>query len=155
MVEEQGIESINARDLAKNANISTKPIYRIYTSLDDLKNDVNEIIKKDYSWLGDVEAECKQILNNRKLLIQNKTAASKLASLYSLIFDFEKQLALLNNRLSLTRWLEDVKLQITRNMELNDNEINELVGVLIFHRRTVNNGALKLYSEYQKLITAK
>ena len=116
---------------------------------------INEIIKKDYSWLGDVEAECKQILNNRKLLIQNKTAASKLASLYSLIFDFEKQLALLNNRLSLTRWLEDVKLQITRNMELNDNEINELVGVLIFHRRTVNNGALKLYSEYQKLITAK
>ena len=48
MVEEQGIESINARDLAKNANISTKPIYRIYTSLDELKNDVNEIIKKEY-----------------------------------------------------------------------------------------------------------
>jgi len=48
MVEEKGIESINARDLAKNANISTKPIYRIYTSLDDLKNDVNEIIKKEY-----------------------------------------------------------------------------------------------------------
>lgn len=48
MVEEQGIESINARDLAKNANISTKPIYRIYTSLDELKNDINEIIKKEY-----------------------------------------------------------------------------------------------------------
>ncbi len=33
MVEENGIESINARSLAKAAGISTKPIYRIYTSL--------------------------------------------------------------------------------------------------------------------------
>jgi len=48
MVEENGIESINARDLAKNANISTKPIYRLYTSLDDLIIDVNDIIKKEY-----------------------------------------------------------------------------------------------------------
>jgi len=48
MVEKYGIDSINARDLAKEAGISTKPIYRIYTSLDDLKTDVNEIIKKEY-----------------------------------------------------------------------------------------------------------
>lgn len=48
MVEEDGIESINARDLAKRAGISTKPIYRIYNSLDDLKSDVNDIIKKIY-----------------------------------------------------------------------------------------------------------
>lgn len=48
MVEKNGIESINARDLAKEAGISTKPIYRLYSSLDDLKKDVNEIIKKEY-----------------------------------------------------------------------------------------------------------
>lgn len=48
MVHENGLESINARDLAKCANISTKPIYRLYSSLDDLKKDVNEIIKKEY-----------------------------------------------------------------------------------------------------------
>lgn len=48
MVEDDGIESINARELAKKAGISTKPIYRIYNSLDDLKTDVNEIIKKIY-----------------------------------------------------------------------------------------------------------
>lgn len=48
MVEKNGIESINARDLAKEAGISTKPIYRLYVSLDDLKSDVNEIIKKEY-----------------------------------------------------------------------------------------------------------
>ena len=48
MVEKDGIEGINARDLATNAGISTKPIYRIYKSLDELKTDVNEIIKKEY-----------------------------------------------------------------------------------------------------------
>ncbi len=48
MVEKYGIESINARSLAKEANISTKPIYRLYKSLDDLKTDVNDIIKKEY-----------------------------------------------------------------------------------------------------------
>lgn len=48
MVEQNGIECINARDLAKNAGISTKPIYRIYKSLEELKTDVNNIIKKEY-----------------------------------------------------------------------------------------------------------
>lgn len=48
MVEKEGLESINARSLAKKAGISTKPIYRLYTSLDDLKSDVNEIIKREY-----------------------------------------------------------------------------------------------------------
>ncbi len=48
MVEEEGIESINARHLASKAGISTKPIYRLYKSLDVLKTDVNEIIKKEY-----------------------------------------------------------------------------------------------------------
>ena len=48
MVEASGLESINARSLASAAGISTKPIYRLYKSLDDLKTDVNEIIKKEY-----------------------------------------------------------------------------------------------------------
>ncbi len=48
MVEKNGIESINARSLASAAGISTKPIYRIYKGLDELKTDVNEIIKKEY-----------------------------------------------------------------------------------------------------------
>jgi len=48
MVEEKGIESINARSLAAEAEISTKPIYRLYAGLDELKNEVNEIIKKEY-----------------------------------------------------------------------------------------------------------
>ncbi len=48
MIEKNGAECINARDLAKEAGISTKPIYRLYNSLEDLKKDANEIIKKEY-----------------------------------------------------------------------------------------------------------
>lgn len=48
MVEKSGLESINARSLATSAGISTKPIYRLYTSLEILKEDVNTIIKKQY-----------------------------------------------------------------------------------------------------------
>jgi len=48
MVEKSGLESINARSLATSAGISTKPIYRLYTSLEVLKEDVNTIIKKQY-----------------------------------------------------------------------------------------------------------
>lgn len=48
MVEEKGIESINARSLAAEAEISTKPIYRLYSGLDELKSEVNDIIKKEY-----------------------------------------------------------------------------------------------------------
>ncbi len=48
MIEKNGAESINARNLAKEAGISTKPIYRLYNSLEDLKKDANEIIKKEY-----------------------------------------------------------------------------------------------------------
>ena len=44
MVEKSGLESINARSLATSAGISTKPIYRLYTSLEVLKEDVNTII---------------------------------------------------------------------------------------------------------------
>ena len=49
MVETSGIESINARSLASNAHISTKPIYRIYNSLDELKEDINTLLKKEYN----------------------------------------------------------------------------------------------------------
>ena len=48
MIEKNGAECINARDLAKEAGISTKPIYRLYNSLEDLKKYANEIIKKEY-----------------------------------------------------------------------------------------------------------
>lgn len=44
MVNDNGWESINARSLAKKLKVSTKPLYRIYKSMDEIKSDIyNEI----------------------------------------------------------------------------------------------------------------
>lgn len=116
---------------------------------------IESLIKNDYYWLGDMESECKRILEDRMRITQTKEAASKIASLYSCVLDFEKQLSLLNEKKSIEIWLSVIKQQILRAMKLNDDEVNELIGVLLFDRRTKNSGALKLHSEYQKLIMKK
>lgn len=48
MVNDDGWNSLNARSLAKTLEISTKPLYRIYNNMDEIKNDVLIEIKKQY-----------------------------------------------------------------------------------------------------------
>ena len=48
MVNETGWDSLNARSLAKTLEISTKPLYRIYNNMDEIKEDVLIEIKKQY-----------------------------------------------------------------------------------------------------------
>ena len=40
LVRENGISSVNARNLAKTLNCSTKPLFRIYTNMDEIKEDI-------------------------------------------------------------------------------------------------------------------
>ncbi len=42
MARKSGIDSINARDLAKELGCSTKPIFRLFSSMDDLKHAIYE-----------------------------------------------------------------------------------------------------------------
>ena len=48
IVKKKGWESINARDLAKSLKISTKPLYRIYNNMDEIKEDMYKEIYKEY-----------------------------------------------------------------------------------------------------------
>lgn len=48
MVKKNGWESLNARSLAKELGLSTKPLYRIYKSMDEIKDDLYEAIYKIY-----------------------------------------------------------------------------------------------------------
>ena len=48
IVNKNGWESINARDLAKELNISTKPLYRIYQNMEEIKTDIYKEIYKQY-----------------------------------------------------------------------------------------------------------
>lgn len=48
MVKESGWDSLNARSLAKAVGVSTKPLYRLYTGMDEIKNDTYNEIYKTY-----------------------------------------------------------------------------------------------------------
>ena len=47
-VEEYGIENLNARNFAKYMNVSTQPIFRNYTNMNELKEEIFLKAKKDY-----------------------------------------------------------------------------------------------------------
>ena len=48
MINKKGWDSLNARDLAKELKISTKPLYRIYQNMDEIKKDIYDEIYKQY-----------------------------------------------------------------------------------------------------------
>lgn len=48
MVNKNGWDSVNARSLAKELGVSTKPLYRIYKSMDEIKKDIYDEIYRQY-----------------------------------------------------------------------------------------------------------
>ena len=52
MINKKGWDSLNARDLAKELKISTKPLYRIYKNMDEIKEDIYKEIYKQYDELN-------------------------------------------------------------------------------------------------------
>lgn len=48
LIEEKGVENLNARSLAKSLNCSTQPIYHCFKNMDELINKAKEKIRDDY-----------------------------------------------------------------------------------------------------------
>ncbi len=48
MVNEKGWDAVNARSLAKELGISTKPLYRLYSSMDEIKEGIYKEIYRQY-----------------------------------------------------------------------------------------------------------
>ena len=48
LINKEGWDALNARSLAKYIGISTKPLYRIYQNMDEIKNDVLQEIYRQY-----------------------------------------------------------------------------------------------------------
>ena len=48
MVNESGWDSVNARSLAARLKVSTKPLYRIYANMDEIKEDIYKEISRQY-----------------------------------------------------------------------------------------------------------
>src|SRR5699024_10877301 len=48
MVNDDGWDSVNARRLAKRLGVTTKPLYRIYNNMDEIKEDIYKEISRQY-----------------------------------------------------------------------------------------------------------
>ena len=80
MVDKNGWDSINARDLASALKISTKPLYRIYNNMDEIKEDMYKEIYKQY------DEFITSRVDNKKALITLCVAYVEFAKLYKNLF---------------------------------------------------------------------
>ena len=80
MVNDTGWDSINARSLAKKLNVSTKPLYRIYKNMDDIKEDIYKEISRQY------DEFINSRIDNKKALITLCIAYVEFAQEYKNLF---------------------------------------------------------------------
>ncbi len=80
MINKKGWDSLNARDLAKELKISTKPLYRIYQNMDEIKKDIYEEIYKQY------DEFITSRVDNKKALITLCVAYVEFAKTYKNLF---------------------------------------------------------------------
>ena len=80
MVNKKGWDSVNARDLAKELKISTKPLYRIYDNMDDIKSDMYKEIYNQY------DEFITSRVDNKKALVTLCVAYVEFAKYYKNLF---------------------------------------------------------------------
>lgn len=80
MVNDIGWDSINARSLAKKLNVSTKPLYRIYKNMDEIKEDIYKEISRQY------DEFINSRIDNKKALITLCIAYVEFAQEYKNLF---------------------------------------------------------------------
>lgn len=80
MVNKKGWDSVNARDLAKALKISTKPLYRIYQNMDEIKKDMYTEIYRQY------DEFITSRVDNKKALVTLCVAYVEFAKTYKNLF---------------------------------------------------------------------
>ena len=80
MVNDKGWDSINARSLAKALKVSTKPLYRIYKNMDEIKSDIYKEISCQY------DEFITSRVDNKKALITLCIAYVEFAQEYKILF---------------------------------------------------------------------
>lgn len=80
LINKEGWDSLNARGLAKEIGISTKPLYRIYQNMDEIKKDVLAEIYKQY------DEYISSRIDSKKALLTLCIAYVEFASEYSNLF---------------------------------------------------------------------
>ena len=80
MVNDKGWDSVNARSLAKALNVSTKPLYRIYNNMEEIKADIYKEISHQY------DEFITSRVDNKKALITLCIAYVEIAQEYKNLF---------------------------------------------------------------------
>jgi len=80
LVNKKGWSSINARELAKSLKISTKPLYRVYNNMDEIKNDIYKEIYNQYDEFITTRVD------NKKALVTLCIAYVEFAKKYTNLF---------------------------------------------------------------------
>ncbi len=80
MINKKGWDSLNARDLAKELKISTKPLYRIYQNMDEIKEDIYKEIYRQY------DEFITSRVDNKKALVTLCVAYVEFAKYYKNLF---------------------------------------------------------------------
>lgn len=80
MVNNNGWDSINARSLAKELGVSTKPLYRLYKNMDEIKQDIYDEIYRQYDEFVNSRVD------NKKALLTLSIAYVEFAKEYKNLF---------------------------------------------------------------------
>ncbi len=81
IINKKGWSAINARDLAKELKISTKPLYRLYQNMDEIKNDIYKEIYRQY------DEFITSRVDNKKALVTLCVAYVEFAKYYKNLFN--------------------------------------------------------------------
>ena len=111
MVNDHGWNYVNARSLAKELGVSTKPLYRMYKSMDEIKAEIYKEIYRQYD----------EFINSR---IDNKKALLTLSVAY---VEFAKKYKNLFNSLFLSNNLKWQSLENVLDEKWNQSTIINLV----------------------------
>ncbi len=149
MVKKYGWDSLNARSLAKELGMSTKPLYRIYSGMDEIKTELYDAIYKIYD----------EFINKR---IDNKNALVTLCVAY---VEFAKENKNLFTCLFLSNNLNWKSIDDVLNEKWNQSTIINLVNKhgysfdeaksVFMHLWTYSNGLATLIATNDFTIDSK
>ena len=145
-VEEYGIESLNARNFAKYMNTSTQPIFRNYSNMNDLKEDIFLKAKKEYinDILENID-ESEYLLSMLYLIIK---FAKNNVNTYNTIFYSEFSASRSIDEIINSEWNEKIIKRIMEEYNLSIEESQNLYRDIRFYTHGI---AMQVSSEKVKI----
>lgn len=145
IVEEKGIEHLNARILAKYLNCSTQPIFRVYDKMEDLKYDLK--LKMDQIYTEFISCYIGEMNTIETMSMAYIKFAQLKPRLFEALFITMKNCRSMNEVLNSSWNIETIK-QTANHYHLNDLQAQNLYLNIRFYSMGI---AFLIYSENLKI----